>query len=91
MFDYCCMQVTVHKAVSEVLRKLVNARRQGTKQNNDGPCVETHVYFTPFIMHCLCYSATMGVFSACIKAHCSALSAFLFYFRGGTRDSSSSL
>lgn len=94
LFDYCCMQVTVHmhtRIVFVVLPKMVNASRQGTKPNNDNPCLETYVCFTPFIMHCLCYRVTIDVFSACIKAQCSALSAFLFYFRGGTTDSSSSL
>lgn len=79
------------KAVFEVLHKLVKEKSEGTQQNNDDPCLETHLCFTPFTMHCLCCSFTMDVFSVYIKAHCSALSAFLFYFRGGTRDSSSSL
>lgn len=82
---------TPDNSIPEVTLDTKAAERQGATLNKGDPCLEAHLWFAPFTVHCLCYTFTMGVFSACINAHCSALAAFLFYFRGGTTNSSSSL
>lgn len=70
------------QAVCQVQKGLDTVKSAGTKieANNSNLCLETHLCFALFTVYRLCYRVTMAVFSICIKAHCSASSAFRLHF-----------